>query len=255
MSAATDTLTRTYRRQSLALRSVTLRDLQRLWPTFEPDEKARSYAQYLAAVAVLTQRDRTRASAMAAQYLREFRATSGVAGNAVIVRAPATVQSERLATSMLVTSVVAFREARGTGQDESEALKTAFVRSAGAVGRLVLEAGRDTIRGSLAGEADANPDTTVGWRRITAPGACDWCLMLADRGAVYSAQGAGFSAHDHCACSVEPAYGGSRQAVRPYEPMDRRLSEETRRKNRERAKAWIAEHRDRLRADAAANAA
>lgn len=47
----------------------------------------------------------------------------------------------------------------------------------------------------------------VAYRRIPEGGACDFCLILATRGAVYrSAEtaGAGHSYHHHCRCSVEP---------------------------------------------------
>lgn len=253
MSAETDALTRRYRQRNLALRAVTLRDLQRLWPRLDPQEASRSYAPFVAAVGLLLQRDRARANALAVEYLRTFRSAAGITGRLTVAAAPVTLEEERLSTALLVTSLIAYNKARSSGRSESEALDVAFVTTAGAVTRLMLESGRTTVRDSLAQDEQA-----IGWRRVTAPGACDWCLMLADRGAVYSARTAGFSAHDHCACSVEPAYGGNRQAVRPYEPFhvsDRRLSKATRDKNRERAKAWIAENRDRLRAAAASPAA
>lgn len=245
MTAATDELTRDYRRRTLALRAVTLRDLQRLWPRMDPNQASTAYGQFVAAVALLLERDRARANSLAVAYLRAFRSAAGIGGQASISASPVTIEEDRLATALLVTSIIAYNKARENGRSEVDALDIAFVTTAGSITRLMLESGRDTIRNSL-----AEDDLAIGWRRITAPGACDWCLMLADRGAVYNARTAGFSAHDHCACSVEPEYGGSRVKVRPYEPMDRRLSEATRAKNRERAKAWIADHRERLRASA-----
>jgi len=42
---------------------------------------------------------------------------------------------------------------------------------------------------------------TIAWRRLTSTKACNFCVMLADRGAVYwSEQTASFKPHDNCAC-------------------------------------------------------
>jgi hypothetical protein len=55
----------------------------------------------------------------------------------------------------------------------------------------------------------------VGWRRVASATACDFCVMLASRGAVYSTEeSASFEAHAPdelgrggvCSCSVEPVY-------------------------------------------------
>jgi hypothetical protein len=47
----------------------------------------------------------------------------------------------------------------------------------------------------------------VGWARATA-GGCKFCLMLADRGAVYREQTANFAAHSHCHCTAYPVFRG-----------------------------------------------
>lgn len=45
------------------------------------------------------------------------------------------------------------------------------------------------------------------WRRVPGPGACDWCLMLASRGAVYKSKMTAEAPvtddwHSHCGCGV-----------------------------------------------------
>ena len=45
--------------------------------------------------------------------------------------------------------------------------------------------------------------------------------MLAGRGAIYSAETADFSAHDHCACTVAAVYSAEPVAVRAYESSAR----------------------------------
>lgn len=51
-------------------------------------------------------------------------------------------------------------------------------------------------------------DACVGWTRITSPGACKFCRMLADRGAVYRKETAYFAAHDDCRCTCAPVFRG-----------------------------------------------
>lgn len=44
------------------------------------------------------------------------------------------------------------------------------------------------------------------WARVPEAGCCSFCALLATRGAVYSEETAGFEAHDHCRCHVEPVF-------------------------------------------------
>jgi hypothetical protein len=58
---------------------------------------------------------------------------------------------------------------------------------------------------------DAHPDdpdrpTRARLRARHLRHACDFCEMLADRGAVYGEASADFEAHDHCSCSAEPVF-------------------------------------------------
>lgn len=62
----------------------------------------------------------------------------------------------------------------------------------GALQRVVTDGARQTITGSTARDPGR-----VGWVRVTS-GGCEFCEMLAGRGAVYSADSATFESHDHC---------------------------------------------------------
>jgi hypothetical protein len=46
---------------------------------------------------------------------------------------------------------------------------------------------------------------SVGWRRVAA-GGCKFCLMLAERGAVYREDTARFASHPNCHCGAEPVF-------------------------------------------------
>lgn len=96
-------------------------------------------------------------------------------------------------------SKTARRKPRVVVRDES------FRDAAGAAGRHVLTGGRKSLLTVL-----ENDPVAVGWARVTDGDPCAFCAMLASRGVVYgSAASAGFSAHDHCACTAEPAYSRS----------------------------------------------
>lgn len=51
-----------------------------------------------------------------------------------------------------------------------------------------------------------DPDS-AGWQRFARPEACPFCLMLADKGAVYKSHTADFAAHTNCKCVVAPVFG------------------------------------------------
>ena len=194
-----DTLTRQYRAQNLALRAQTLRDLQKLWPALDWRDLERTYPAWFAATSTLIQRDRTRSAGLASLYLKAHRLQAGVPGD-VAVRLAGAAPAEQVATAMRVTTLVAVKRSTMAGKTAELAMRDAFVQSSGAATRLVLDAGRDTIRNT----AVADP-RTEGWRRVTS-GGCDFCRMLAGRGAVYREDTADFASHDHCACSAEPVY-------------------------------------------------
>lgn len=73
---------------------------------------------------------------------------------------------------------------------------TTFTKLSGALNRLVLHPARETVANNIADGAK--------FARVPEPGACNWCLMLASRGAVYSHDTAGMTQatryHDHCRC-------------------------------------------------------
>ena len=73
----------------------------------------------------------------------------------------------------------------------------------GGVTRLTLAPGRDTIVESTKADP-ANPR----YARTPEVGACEFCLMLAGRGAVYAEDTAEFEAHDRCKCGAVPIFDG-----------------------------------------------
>lgn len=86
-----------------------------------------------------------------------------------------------------------------------------------------------------------DPDA-VGWQRYARPGACAFCRMLADKGAVYrSDETSRFAAHTSCHCVVKPKFRdgtrGEEASVIQYIASQKRRSPADRTRLREYLKA------------------
>ena len=86
---------------------------------------------------------------------------------------------------------------------------------------------------------------SVGWRRITAPGACGFCMMLADKGAIYKQETARFAAHNSCMCTAEPVFRG--QAVGPEASVLQYTASKRKRTEAEKAdiRYWVKQYESR----------
>ena len=113
------------------------------------------------------------------------------------------------------------------------------LRLGGSVSRAVVDVATDTLVGATVSDERAR-----GWSRILEPGACGFCRMLADRGAVYTEDTVRFASHDNCRCSASPQFswgsGDRTVSTLPYQVSQRRLSERERRARLDRAKEYIA---------------
>lgn len=96
----------------------------------------------------------------------------------------------------------------------------------------IANASRDTITESTYADPQAR-----GWQR-TGSGACAFCRMLIDRGAVYSRGTSRFASHDHCNCQAIPVFGGQPLPVDPYTKSRRRISDA----DRARVRQYLADN-------------
>jgi hypothetical protein len=96
-------------------------------------------------------------------------------------------------------------------------LDGAGARLEGGFQRIVANADRDTVMGSLVADPQGR-----GWARQTTGRSCDFCVMLAGRGDVYSAETADFASHDRCDCVAVPVFGGDPRPVKKFTPSQRR---------------------------------
>ena len=193
-------LTQQHRAQQLLLRKATVSQLERLWPALDWARLDATYPAFAVSVARVVQRNRQTSAGLAASYLRAFRQAEGVPGAIEPVFAQPLIV-EQFNASLGATSIAAIKTAASNGIAQDVAMSNALTQTTGAMARLVLNAGRETTLETLRADSAA-----FGFQRVLGGGGCDFCQMLAGRGAVYKEDTASFEAHDHCGCTAVPVY-------------------------------------------------
>lgn len=193
-----DALTAEHRSKQLLLRRDTVTKVKRLTPLLRWDDLDGSYGRLERAVRPVVAANLQTSAGLSSAYLRALRAKRGVPGRVTPVRV--SLDGDQFATSLRVTSVVAAKDAAARGVAAEVALRNASTLTANAMVRLVLNGGRDTVLGTLRQDR-------ARYARVLGGEGCDFCQVLAGRGAVYSAETADFEAHDKCACTPEPDWG------------------------------------------------
>lgn len=199
MALSPSQLTQVHRRQQLALRQVTLADMERLWPALDWARLDSTYPQFAGLVTEMVAKNRRTSAGLAAAYLRAYRVASGLGGDVKIV-IPQVVNIEQLDASLHSTAIATAKKAAARSVAADVAMGNALTLASGAMSRLVLNAGRETVNETI--RAD---DKATGWRRVLGGGGCDFCRLLAGR--VYPRDNADFEAHGKCGCTSEPVYG------------------------------------------------
>jgi hypothetical protein len=88
-------------------------------------------------------------------------------------------------------------------------IETATSQLQGSVQRAVLDGQRETVAFNAAREG-------VRYRRHTNyAGACNWCCVMATRGAVYTSAASAVRGHDNCRCIAVPERAGTSYTVPP----------------------------------------
>lgn len=193
-----NSLTEQHRLAQLALRAVTLRQLLLIWPAFNLDDVDGTWPAVYTALAALVDGRRRDSAGLAAAYYQAIRVAEEVGGTPTPILADP-VDPAQLALSLAVTGPATVK--RLTAANAPNVASTTLVRLSGAVGRHVLDGGRQTLIRSLGADRRAR-----GWQRVTSGRGCEFCRMLAGRGAVYGEDSAQFESHDHCGCTAEPVF-------------------------------------------------
>lgn len=195
-------LTEQHKAAQVALRAVALRAFMALWPVWTGD--GRTFRLLVDAVLPLILAQHQTSAGLAARYFDAFRFAERAPGTARAVAAAA-LEAGRVAGALYTVGRDMTGKAIAAGQTPQAAMQTALVRTSGTVGTLVMEGGRETLLRSTERDPAA-----PGWARVSSSECCAFCAMLASRGAVFGEDSGAFEAHDHCACSLEPAYPGTR---------------------------------------------
>lgn len=185
------------RQAQAGIRVLVERDLTAFWASLDlsrPDRVAAAVREYVPALVSQYGQD---AGAFAAEWYDAQRLAEGVEG---------TFRAEALASPYEGAVDPMVRRAVGGiyGGDPAATLATLATNA----GKYVLAASRQTI----ARAADMDPEAS-GWIRVTRAGACDFCKMLADRGAVYRKASVHFASHGECNCAAVPSWDPSAPEV------------------------------------------
>ncbi|HEX6685755.1 MAG TPA: hypothetical protein VF062_23470 [Candidatus Limnocylindrales bacterium] len=201
-TAAGAALTQRHRAVQLSLRAATVRDLVTLWGGVDPTNLAGTIGRFTAGGTALVRAQHQVSATAAGRYLGGFRLVElGTPGAAA--RLAAALPADVVAGALRGAGLAGIINARRAGFSPAAAARNGLVKVIGQAASLVFSGARDTLLAT----ASADPRSER-WERVTGPDPCDFCAMLAGRGAVFlSEQTADFEAHDHCACMAEPQFG------------------------------------------------
>lgn len=203
-----------YRELQLAIRARALAEFALAWRVFRGDIESWRLFERLA-VGII-RRWRRRSAGLAMARLREVSEAARTPEPQVVL--PPDPPDEQLVRSLGATGLAGTWAALARGHSLEAAREIGLARASMAASRHVLDGGRETILAAAKASArsGADPALEVRWRRIAGPNACEFCRMLAGRGAVYRADTATFLSHDGCSCVAEPVFG----AVGPTPPRE-----------------------------------
>lgn len=181
-------------------------DVAKLWPLLDRKNVAATFPGWLEAMKSLTRLYHRESSASAGQFYRQSRE--------IATLSPAPDSLVRLSPEPDEEWLDKAYRYSGPGMLSRDTARpnTALTTTLGTAARIAQDGGRTTTLDTVAADPVA-----VGWYRSPGPTPCYFCAMLASRGIVYHADsfdrsdarfhGAGeFKVHNHCACTVQPAF-------------------------------------------------
>lgn len=212
-------LIRAHRSDLDVLTGLALRDLDLIWEQFTTAEMARDGLMDI--LPELVDVYGSAAATLGADWYDEVRDTAQVPGRFAPILAS---MPDRKLTDILA------RWAVGPLFQKEPDWPAARSLIDGGLEKAVVDLDRETITTTAVKDPAA-----IGWKRVGA-GACDFCLMLIGRGAVYR-ESSRFASHNNCHCQCVPAFGGQPEPVNPYVPTRRNISPAAKARVREWLKA------------------
>lgn len=195
------TISDEFRREQIAIRRQAADRLAQLFPGLnfkDLDATAPGWVMNVERVALRAHEDGVE---LAQDAYRQMRRESGNGGRVSFVLP--TLDRGKLRAELLYLGPRAAKQALAGGVRIPSIAEKVFANTTGEALLQAMQGPRSVIRDTATKDARA-----VGWKRITSAGACPFCRMLADRGAVYYESTAFFGAHKHCACTAAPVFVG-----------------------------------------------
>lgn len=121
--------------------------------------------------------------------------------------------------SVTVDGAEILDEPRVSVSYEDRPLEDVLTRVQSGVQSRLTNVGRSTVMDSSLIDPNA-----LGWQRIARPGACAFCVMLAEREELYTERTADFAAHWNCNCAAVAVFDGVEREVRDYTKSHRRIT-------------------------------
>ena len=216
------------RTAQVGLTRLLLRDLRGLRRLVNPNRLQATVPTWIDAVAALVARYSQVSATLGADFYDGERAAAGVPGTFTVPLADAPPPEQTSNSLRWATKDVWDRDVDVATDAQTEPLDVrldaAMKKADGAIERLVLNSGRDTVL-----EAVKRDPQAVAWARGAALGCCSFCALMATRGATYhTADTAGRDAnvrfegdgeakfHNWCRCVVIPVYRGQAFELSPH---------------------------------------
>lgn len=190
-----------YRREQLRLNKDALRRLAELFPALNLADIDRTAPGWVLAVEQSTAQHYAMSQSLAHRYYEASRAAAGYLDEVSFVLP--SMDGGKLRASLTYKGPYAAKKLLSRGVMPNQAARLLF----GTTGGIAMRHGQAGARDTIVTASNADPKN-YGWRRLTSAGACDFCLFLADRGAVYREETADFAAHDTCGCRAAPVFKG-----------------------------------------------
>jgi hypothetical protein len=172
--------------------------LRQAWPLLDLHDLKGTMPAFMVAVRAIVARYGQASAAGALAYYKTERAAANVPGRPPLKLAPTLAES-------VIESAVSWATTDLYGPVTSDTTTAAMARLDESVSQMVLDQSRDTLINAVRSDKAAK-----GWVRVTEPGACSFCTMLALRGGagmLYSKKSsADFQSHDNCRCHAEPVF-------------------------------------------------
>lgn len=150
------------------------------------------------------------AAVLALDWYEELRDDAGIS-DLFQPRLLVSITDDQIAAMVAQATESIYDLQRGIAEDVGQAFAESLALLEAEYEQAIADGFRETITENVADDPAA-----VGWRRFARPEACKFCLMLADRGAVYTEATVRFAAHGavmagnrkggNCMCVAGPAF-------------------------------------------------